>query len=196
MTQISHNIDIWYTDTWHRYFVWHCWHKQACTCQLNHIGSAIIMILILLNTKALMMCAYDIHTSIHICLCAGMQFALYVFMAISLMLLRLFKSIITCYQATNRFVWSSICKTASLPPPADVSWSINKSGISSVSRHQLEYELQKILSVGWGTNYISHRYPLAGRSKESRTACSHAQLPDMKSKYWRFCALLKIRFGA
>ena len=87
-----------------------------------------------------------------------MQFALYVFMAISLMLLRLFKSIITCYQATNRFVWFSICKMAS-PPPANVGWSINNGGISGVGRCRLEYELPKILGVGWGINYIRHPYP-------------------------------------
>ena len=53
----------------------------------------------------------------------------------------------------------SICKTAS-PPPADVGWSMSDSGISAVGRCRLEYELQKILTVGWGINYISHHYPL------------------------------------
>ena len=32
--------------------------------------------------------------------------------------------------------------------------------------------------------------------KKSCTACSHAQLPNMKSKYWCFCALLNIHFSA
>ena len=113
-----------------------------------------------------------IHTSIHICLCAGMQFALYVFMAISLMLLRLFKSIITCYQATNRFVWFSICKTAS-PPPADVGWSINNGGISGVGRRRLEYELPKILGVGWGINYIRHPYPSCALRRRPATMMFH-----------------------
>ena len=55
----------------------------------------------------------------------------------------------------------SICKTAS-PPPADVGWSMSDSRISAVGRRRLEYELQKILTVGWGINYISHHYPLCG----------------------------------
>ena len=50
---------------------------------------------------------------------------------------------------------------AALPPPADVGWSINNGGISAVGRCRLEYELQKILTVGWGINYISHRCTLA-----------------------------------
>ena len=49
---------------------------------------------------------------------------------------------------------------AALPPPADVGWSINNGGISAVGRCRLEYELQKILTIGWGINYISHCYPL------------------------------------
>ena len=72
----------------------------------------------------------------------------------------------------------SICKTAS-PPPADVGWSMSDSGISAVGRHQLEYELQKILTVGWGINYISHHYPLCDIglwiSKVGQVA-SHCQL--------------------
>ena len=49
---------------------------------------------------------------------------------------------------------------AALLPPANVGWSINNGGISTVGRRRLEYELQKILTVGWGINYISHCYPL------------------------------------
>ena len=37
---------------------------------------------------------------------------------------------------------------------------MSDSGISAVGRRWLEYELQKILTVGWGINYISHHYPL------------------------------------
>ena len=37
---------------------------------------------------------------------------------------------------------------------------MSDSGISAVGRRRLEYELQKILTVGWGINYISHHYPL------------------------------------
>ena len=51
---------------------------------------------------------------------------------------------------------------AALLPPANVGWSINNGRISTVGQRQLEYELQKILTVGWGINDISHHYPLCG----------------------------------
>ena len=63
-----------------------------------------------------------------------------------------------------------------LPPPADVGWSINKSGISGIGRHQLEYELQKILSVGWGINYISHCYPLCAYTRPEFKGIRKGQL--------------------
>ena len=46
-------------------------------------------------------------------------------------------------------------------PPAEVGWSMSDGGISTVGQHWLEYELQKILTVGWGINYISHHCTLA-----------------------------------
>ena len=49
-----------------------------------------------------------------------------------------------------------------LPPPVNVGWSINNGRISAVSQCQLEYELQKILTISWGINYTSHCYPLCG----------------------------------
>ena len=49
---------------------------------------------------------------------------------------------------------------AESPLLADIGWSMSDGRISTVGRHRLEYELQKILTVGWGINYISHHYPL------------------------------------
>ena len=43
-------------------------------------------------------------------------------------------------------------------PPYFVLYMQN--GVPASSRRRLEYELQKILTVGWGINYISHHYPL------------------------------------
>ena len=34
-------------------------------------------------------------------------------------------------------------------PPADVGWSMSDGGISAVGQRRLEYELQKILTIGW-----------------------------------------------
>ena len=51
-------------------------------------------------------------------------------------------------------------------PPAEVGWSMSDGGISTVGQRWLEYELQKILTVGWGINYISHHYPLCARQSE------------------------------
>ena len=45
------------------------------------------------------------------------------------------------------------------PLPANVGWSINSGRVSSVSQHQLEYELPKILGISQSINYISHWLP-------------------------------------
>src|SRR6202012_744274 len=69
---------------------------------------------------------------------------------------------IKCHSHSKHDVFLMLLGKAALPPPADVGWSINNGGISAVGRRRLEYELQKILTVGWGINYISHCYPLCG----------------------------------
>src|SRR6202453_3178148 len=48
---------------------------------------------------------------------------------------------------------------AVFPPPADVGWSMNDGGISAVGRRRLEYELWKILTVGW--EYQLHKPSLS-----------------------------------
>ena len=65
-----------------------------------------------------------------------------------------------CHSHSKHDVFLMLLGKAALPPPADVGWSINNGGISAVGRCRLEYELQKILTIGWGINYISHCYPL------------------------------------
>ena len=77
----------------------------------------------------------------------------------------------------------SICKTAS-PPPANVGWSMSDSGISAVGRRRLEYELQKILTVGWGINYISHHYPLCA-SRPTSILWTQIPCPICQDSWWR-----------
>jgi hypothetical protein len=68
---------------------------------------------------------------------------------------------IKCHSHSKHDVFLMLLGKAALPPPADVGWSINNGGISAVGRRRLEYELQKILTIGWGINYISHCCTLA-----------------------------------
>jgi len=67
---------------------------------------------------------------------------------------------IKCHPHSQHHLISMFLYKAELPPPTDVGWSMNDGGISAVGRRRLEYELWEILTVGWGINYISHRYPL------------------------------------
>ena len=68
---------------------------------------------------------------------------------------------IKCHPHSKHDLLLMFLGKSELPPPANIGWSINKSRISGVGQCRLEYELQKILGVSWGTNYISHCYPLA-----------------------------------
>ena len=44
------------------------------------------------------------------------------------------------YHTQHHFIVSFMYK-AVFPPPADIGWSMNDGGISTVGRHRLEYEL-------------------------------------------------------
>ena len=76
---------------------------------------------------------------------------------------------IKCHSHSKHDVFLMFLGKAALLPPANVGWSINNGRISTVGQRQLEYELQKILTVGWGINYISHCCTL--------TALSHLLSP-------------------
>ena len=62
------------------------------------------------------------------------------------------------YHTQHRLIVSFMYK-AVFPPPADVGWSMNDGGISAVGRRRLEYELWKILTVGW--EYQLHKPSLS-----------------------------------
>src|ERR1700677_4456445 len=62
------------------------------------------------------------------------------------------------YHTQHRLIVSFMYKAVFLPP-ADVGWSMNDGRISAVGRHRLEYELWRILTVGW--EYQLHKPSLS-----------------------------------